>query len=743
MSDYLELQEFFVEGDDQKSSHVLLHITEPSTPEEFEKGYFFALAEINNGTLEHIEHLQKMIDDLESGFYATEEDGKRDAFESTLEYINRRGHKILEDKGVNVHCFVGLIKDHHISFAFHGDMHALLFYRGKTEAQAMNILDGADADKEPGQLFSSIIQGKMNTGDFLFVGTPHIAEYFSYDRIQKVITSRSVKQSTSHVEHVLKDVTTDNSFGGVVFRMLAKAKKPPKVEVAAAKRPSSSASLDSLISARKKTAETLSPPLLKNFMNSAKSFRGNEAPKKKAPEKQRGRVETNYRYREQKEKSGGQNVSNAILIGLGRAIVAGATGIFELLKQVALLIGKALLALFIIITNKNNSRRDVLLTGERYFSGKKRQFDDMPLVSKGLFLATLIAAVIFIGSIGTVKVKEGYQAKKQAYTNLVQAVIDKKDAAEASLIYDDQEKAFTLLKEAEDLLSGFPTDKKSRKLKKLELATDVDALMMKLRNIETAAPEQLVNLSEQFGDVRASGMTRVDNTLVVYSQDDAQTYEYSIDTGKTSIHDQVDTIKPLFASTPKEQNEVVLIEENGEAANYNKDSKKLSEKDIFYPVDNVSVGGAVVYNQRLYTVDKNSNQVYKHNKTQTGYDKGTTWLKDDYDLSSASGIAIDGDVFVLSSDKLFKFEKGIEQDFTLGGLDPQLSNPTFIYTYNDVDFIYILEPTNKRVIMLDKDGNLDTQYTSDEWTKLQAMVVDEPERTIYILNDNKIQKFSY
>jgi hypothetical protein len=41
MSGKIEINEFFIEGGDQKKSHVLLHITEPSTPEEEDRGYFF------------------------------------------------------------------------------------------------------------------------------------------------------------------------------------------------------------------------------------------------------------------------------------------------------------------------------------------------------------------------------------------------------------------------------------------------------------------------------------------------------------------------------------------------------------------------------------------------------------------------------------------------------------------------------------------------------------------------------
>ena len=48
MDKILRLNEFFVEGGKQQVSHVLLHITEPSTPEEMHKGNFFAVCEINN-----------------------------------------------------------------------------------------------------------------------------------------------------------------------------------------------------------------------------------------------------------------------------------------------------------------------------------------------------------------------------------------------------------------------------------------------------------------------------------------------------------------------------------------------------------------------------------------------------------------------------------------------------------------------------------------------------------------------
>ncbi len=72
MTDQLEIHEFFVEGTDQKDSHVLLHIAEPITPEEQRKGYFFALVEIQHSHGDQITDLQQLIEGIETTYYETE-----------------------------------------------------------------------------------------------------------------------------------------------------------------------------------------------------------------------------------------------------------------------------------------------------------------------------------------------------------------------------------------------------------------------------------------------------------------------------------------------------------------------------------------------------------------------------------------------------------------------------------------------------------------------------------------------
>ena len=66
-----------------------------------------------------------------------------------------------------------------------------------------------------------------------------------------------------------------------------------------------------------------------------------------------------------------------------------------------------------------------------------------------------------------------------------------------------------------------------------------------------------------------------------------------------------------------------------------------------------------------------------------------------------------------------------------------------IWNYNDVQNIYILEPTNQRVVVLNKEGKMLEQYTATEWQSPTGMIVNESNKEIFILDNNKVYKFNF
>lgn len=742
---HLELQEFFVEGRDQKTSHVLLHITEPNTAEEYAKGYFFALIEINNGTIEHIEKFQKIIDDIESGYYETEHAQDQETFDTTLEFINRRSEQILTE-GAEVHALVGVIKDNTLSFSYHGNPQALLFYRQKQDFASIPIID-AENPEIGKDIFPSVLQGKLNTGDFLFVSTPHVRDYFTDDRLQKLVTSRSVKQSSDHIHKVLRNINNPHSFGGIIFRILPQSEKPIPILPSKTKQTKGSeASLNKLMSSKQYTADTLSPPVFRNILREVldrlhkKKQSASHATHKK-PE--HGPIHTREKE-ENVEKEvpphTDETIGNTILIGFGRAIVGILVGTGKIFLFIIIGLAKMLIGLFILITNKNNSRKEVLYSIKQALSRTVSAFQTLPFISKFLFILTLLALIIFAASISTIRVRRHYVAKQEAYHNLLGAVQNKKDAAEASIIYDDSTTALTLLQEAQGLLDQLPKEDKKAQEQKQQFEKSIEESLRKVQKMTSVTLNTVATLPET---AKTEHMVRIDDTLLVYGREEQILYR--IDTKTKQVvegrHEDIDGLRA--ATTPKEQDTTVFIHTDNRVALYQKDAALLSPKTIGYPGANTSIVDAFVYNIKLYTLDRSGNQIYKHNKTQTGYDKGTPWVKTTVDLSKAVSLAIDGDMFVLTEDgNIFKFTRGEQQTFTITGLEPKLEKPTKIWTYNEVDQIYIIEPTNKRLVVLDKTGKLIEQFTAPELVNPTSMVVDIPAKTVYVLDKNKVYSFS-
>ncbi len=743
----VDIREFFVEGNDQKSSHVLLHITEPSTEEESEKGYFLALCEINNGSIEHIEQMQEIIDDIEAGYYDTaNQDGEKSPFELTLEYINRKNSGIL-DKKVSIHCLVAVVKKDNISISYHGTPHAILFYKQKNHTNTFNILDEHTDEEDGATLFSSVIEGNINPEDKIFLMTPQVADHFSYDRLQKIIGSRNIQQSVSHIEKVLRNLHDKSSFGGILCKYLAQKEGLQTTNNSLSSRTdqSSAESLDQLLQSERDTAETLSPPLFGSLKKKIKKDKKQKSSSKKSSKKRRRIVrdnikESNYRPRRDEEI---QSLKSTILVSVGRALVQSCIGLINIIKKIAIVIGKIFIMLFILITNKNNSRKESIQSFKNTGHNIGQYLKNLPFFSKILLIGTILAAMLFVVSITGIKIKEENKIREQAYINHIQAIEDKISAADASMIYNDSSKALTLLREAQKLIDTIPDNKKNTEEIALQFSSLVEESLLKLRNIEVVSPKLLANLQSQYPEANIQKIARIDNTLIAYGPDDKSFYNFDLDTQNSEVHSHDIIPNIASASTPKEQDKIVFLSDSQHVSDYNKETKTLSKNDINYPSEKVDIADIFVYNLRLYAVDRDGNQIYKHNKTKTGYDKGSSWIKTEgADVSDATSLAVDGDIFVLKADgEIFKFVSGEKEEFNITGLDPKLANPTILWTYNDVENIYILEPSGKRVVVLNKEGKLLNQYTAEEWQNPTGMIVDEAGGTIYILDSNKIYSF--
>jgi DNA-binding beta-propeller fold protein YncE len=153
-----------------------------------------------------------------------------------------------------------------------------------------------------------------------------------------------------------------------------------------------------------------------------------------------------------------------------------------------------------------------------------------------------------------------------------------------------------------------------------------------------------------------------------------------------------------------------------------------------------------VYNQKLYSLDSVNGQIYKHNPTQTGYDRGAVWIKDTAgkDLTQGVSFSIDGDIYILRANgEIAKLTAGAVVPFSINNLSPALHAPTRLITTNNMTAIYIFEPSEKRLVAIDKaSGNIIKQYTNPLWQSPADVLIDQDKNTAYVLDSNIVYKFT-
>lgn len=153
-----------------------------------------------------------------------------------------------------------------------------------------------------------------------------------------------------------------------------------------------------------------------------------------------------------------------------------------------------------------------------------------------------------------------------------------------------------------------------------------------------------------------------------------------------------------------------------------------------------SVIGFSNYYGNLYLLDKKNNQVLKLVKGESEYGK-SNYFSNPPSLANATSMAVDGSVWILFKDgTIQKFTKGSQESFKNPTLDEPLKNPQKIFTDINTDNLYILEPTQERIVVIGKDGSLHAQYKSKILKRAKDFEVIEKEKTIYFLADGKIYK---
>jgi hypothetical protein len=351
-------------------------------------------------------------------------------------------------------------------------------------------------------------------------------------------------------------------------------------------------------------------------------------------------------------------------------------------------------------------------------------------LQKTLLILAILLAFAFSESI--VWMGQASSAKKSPNDPTVIAlqIEDKLNLAEAQIIFNDEAGAKDYLQQARDLFAKIPDKKKYQALRS-ELQTKMDKLSQIIQKISYLENPQLItDLSSDNAQIK--GLSIYNKTLFVY--DNANKTLYQIDLDKKQLSRTI-TIQNLNVNKilSLDAKNLLILDGSGNLSKY---TLKASSTD---PLLSGSASDIAVYAGKIYILQKDKNQIIKYALTKNKLATPSPLIKNNYNLSSTSAISAteSGVLAFENSGQIKYFKKGIPDGVKFASVDPVVKSPAQIYG-DASGYIYLLDQTNKKIIIYDKKGELKVQIASNQFASLDGMAVSEKEKKIYVLSGSKI-----
>ena len=267
---------------------------------------------------------------------------------------------------------------------------------------------------------------------------------------------------------------------------------------------------------------------------------------------------------------------------------------------------------------------------------------------------------------------------------------------------------------------------------------EVKDLAMSLEDARRSVLGEFDSSFDEFVDLslidgfEAAKMAATSNAIYVYDGAKRRVAEVFIATKKTQVKagpSQINEASALAAYSGR----VFVVEGDG-VYEVGTAREKLMDKSW--------EGDVLVsaYADNMYILDKSASAIYRYVGLTSG-GHSSSWLAPgiSIDLSKVNAWTIDGSIWILtSSGKVEKYSHGVPQDFELAKVDPALSNPTSIYTNEDLENIYVLDPNSSRVVVFGKDGAYKAQYKSGTLKDAIGVAASEEEGKIIVLTKEKL-----
>lgn len=363
---------------------------------------------------------------------------------------------------------------------------------------------------------------------------------------------------------------------------------------------------------------------------------------------------------------------------------------------------------------------------------KLPNFKFLPSISgpAKFFLASFILfAVLFAMNLAAYGVRRAQNQQDEKFNNSAETLVNFLTEAESSLLYKNQSQAMKHMSDAETEL---------HKLEQIDIAkagpfqAKFDEMNNKINRVtvlRNAAPAFEMPYAVNY-------MARAGSGYLVANENPNSLGMFTDNTLKNifmlnKIDGDVRGVVHVsglgnYVASPNKIYRVNESSQEFEQANYTSNADFLGLK-FLDP-------------NRIFVINKTTNQVIRMNVTAGGISGITNMLKTNVNFQDAQDLAVDSDIYVLFPDRVAKFVNGNQVDFPL----TPISNPAKQMTKMRVgNQIYLLEPSANRVLIYNRRGELLNQVQFPNLSDLKDIYVDEAKHEMLLVNGNKVFRITF
>lgn len=731
-----EIDRLLMSDPDKARSTSHIFIAHPTPLEEKSLGKLFLICEIDS--IEKINHeiINLIQEQIKNNFYYAEESHLETAFENALQKVNESLHHLLSE-GIThwldkFNIIIGVLKNTELVLAPIGRMHAFLIHREKI-IDILNQGDTRENKVNPLKIFSHVVSGNLNPNDQLLFCTSSLLDYFSQEKLKRVISATVPAESASQLEKILLATDQKTAFGAVIIKLVP-AKAPSLGEY----KPQSTAhlypsapqtSMDELERQEKKTSQYLSPSLLPNVFKTLSRYTGKVRDLvrtkifKKAPKR---KVMENYYRPIRKEESKIKKLPLYLYQGIRLTIKKTAAAFRYILR---------------VFRSKEKIKgklKEFPYQTEQTIHGGIFRFRRLSKKARRTLIFALGILFVFCASIVIIGTNREGRISAEQKNQMIKEIQDKTFEAGTALTYEDERGAKKLLNEAKDLLNKI--EKKLKKEQYQTLSLGIIEQYEKTKHIVNIQnPKVIKDLSLLVPPSSALGIYQLNDFLYLFNGSEIikiNPEDEETENLKTALSD----IGRFTLGVKSTDNTLILYHDKNGLAEYNITTKKFTPLAITYANPELEIKDLAIYKSRFYYLDAKNNQIYRHQRAAAGFGQANPWITDpNFKASDAVSLTIDGSIYLLKNNgQVVELTQGQPVDFSLDEIDPKLTFGTKIWTDEAAKYLYILDPSGKRLVQFDKKGNFKNQYQSDQFTDLKAFSVNEKDKKVYLLAGIKV-----